>query len=194
MSARGRRFAAGQDALATRVGGAWFHGLSDRRLALAQLDRGFASLAMDLAAAPPTIVAALAPTITAWQHFAETESTSTIAPWITAWEVFAIWRERLVWARMAARAAGVALTGPEPGLLPSTVFERGESGIGDSTDRAFVLGRNVIKIGLGAIAVLGVWKAIRSLRQDAAEMREQVHDAVYEEIHDDDEHEERHHE
>lgn len=189
MSARGRRFAAGQEALSTRVGGAWFHGLSDRRLALDQLDRGFSSLAADLATAPPTIVAALAPTINAWHAFAQTESTSTIAPWITAWDVFAIWRERLIWARMAARAGGVTLTGPDPALLPSTIFERGESGIGDSTDRAFVLGRNVIKFGLGAIAVLGIWKAVRSFRQDAAEMREQVHDAIYEEIHDDDEHE-----
>jgi hypothetical protein len=192
MSARGRRFVAGQDALATRVGGAWFHGLSDRRSALAQLDRGFASLAMDLASAPPTIVAALSPTISTWQRFEQTESTSTIAPWITAWDVFAIWRERLIWARMAARAAGVTLTGPEPPLLPSTVFERGESGMGDSVDRGFVLGRNVIKIGLGAIAVIGVWKAISNFRHDAAEMREQVHEAIADEIHDDDEHEEHH--
>jgi hypothetical protein len=173
VSTRGARFYAGQPL----VGSTWWHGASDRREALAQLRGDFDNLRADLSRADGSPVApALAPTIAAFDAFYQAEMESTLAPWITEWSVFEAWKERIAWARMAARAAGVQLMSPEPVSLPKTTWERGEDGTGDRADRAFVFGRNAVKIGLGLAAAFGIWKfgrrVWRVLEQEKAAIEE----------------------
>jgi hypothetical protein len=154
VSTRGVRFLSRQPV----IGADWYHGASDRREALAQLRGDFDHLRGELGSAPSAIATALAPTLEAFDAFYDAETESTLAPWITEWSVFEAWKERIAWARMAARAAGVALTSPEPANLPKTTWERGQDGTGTGTDRAFVFGRDVVKLGLGIAAVVAVWK------------------------------------
>lgn len=177
MTRRGRRF---RDGSATLIGGEWFHGAGDRRVALAQLIQEFDALAADLAGMPADsgIAAALAPTLDGFAAFAQSEARSTLAPWITEWSVYEIWYERLIWARLAARAAGVSLASPEPRPLPKTIFERGEDGTGSSTDRLVVFGRDAIKIGLGVVAALGIWRALRAVKAQMAEVANEVEEAL----------------
>lgn len=161
MSTRGVRFLSRQP----MIGSDWYHGTGDRRDALAQLRGDFDHLRADLASVAPTspIAVALAPTLDAFDEFYQAETTSTLAPWITEWSVFEAWKERIAWARMAARAAGIPLASPEPTNLPKTMWERGQDGSGTGADRAFVFGRDVIKLGLGVAAVIGIWKFGRKI-------------------------------
>ena len=201
MSTRGVRFLSRQPL----VGGNLYHDAVDRKEALAQLRGDFDRLHADLANAVPVtapIAVALAPTFDAFDDFYTAETTHTLAPWITEWSVFEAWKERVAWARMAARAAGVPLGSPEPTNLPKTMWERGQDGTGSGTDRAFVFGRDLFKLGLGVAAVIGIWKfgrkvwrvleaeskAIAELAEEAAEHEDE---AVRDREH---HHHERHHE
>lgn len=161
MSTRGLRFLAHQPL----VGSDWFHGAGDRRAALAQLRNDFDHIALDLSRVPTDapILRALTPTLDGFDAFYAAETASTLAPWITEWSVFEDWKERVAWVRMAARAAGVTLTGSEPTNLPKTLWERGQDGTGTGTDRAFVFGRDMLKIGLGVAAAIGIWKFGRKI-------------------------------
>jgi len=160
------------------VSGVLWHSAGDRKIALAQLRADFDALIGEVMSAPPMLQHALAPTIDAFNAFYQSETTSTLAPWITEWSVFEAWAERLGWARMAVRAAGVDLASPEPKMLPKTVWERGEDGTGSGGDRLLVFGRDTIKLGLGLAAVIGIWKALRHFRRELSAVEEEIDEEI----------------
>jgi hypothetical protein len=143
----------------TPVAGEWFHGFSDRSAALGQLGADFSALQGDLSlhAEDPAdlawVIAVAVPTLRDWQAFAAKQDGNTLSPWVTEWSVYESWWERLVRLRELARSRGIQLDSPEPVPLPKTVWQRGTTGSGSSTDALFGLLKVTI---FGVIALTGV--------------------------------------
>jgi len=139
--------------------GEWFHGLSDRQNAIAQLGADFSALQGDLAlhATSPADVAwtvsVVAPVMAAWQDFAQKQHASGLSPWVTEWSVYLTWQERLHLLRSLARSRGIELDSPDPVPLPLTVWERSRTGEGGGLDAWLGLFKVVL---LGAAATAGL--------------------------------------
>ena len=150
------------------VAGEWFHGLSDRQNAIAQLGADFSALQGDLAhsaTAPDDvawIVSVVQPTLHAWQDFAQKQAASGISPWVTEWSVYLTWQERLHLLRQLARSRGIVLESPDPVPLPLTVWERSRTGEGGGLDAWLGLFKVVL---LGAVAAAGLVGVIAIARE-----------------------------
>jgi hypothetical protein len=178
------------------VGQELFHGIADRKRAIAALSTGFRALANDLAVwqaanagAPDAsstaqwLAADVTPTLEEWRSFAEHEDKSWWTKIATSWETFEEWLTRLRQLRALARAHGVVLQSPEPTELPKTIWQKGAEGKGG--EATALLG--VLKIGaLGALTIMGIaglYAAIREIRPkqkpgDPAALREVIREEL----------------
>lgn len=162
---RGGRF--GRARVPVSVGGEIFHGISDKRDALELLRAGYGDLRADLAKGAPagtTAADSVLATLHAFDLFYERELDSAFIRWATEWATYQAWWQRLRSLREAARAAGVAITSPEPPPLPKTVWQRGAEGIGSRIDAALYLGRGAAFFTMTTMGVWGLFTALRSIR------------------------------
>jgi hypothetical protein len=114
-------------------------------------------------AAAQWLASDVTPTIEEFRDFVEHEK-SWWTKVATSWETYSGWRDRLKQLRSLARAHGIVLQSAEPGELPKTIWERGETGKGG--EAAALLG--VLKIGAAAMLTImgavGLFAVIRELR------------------------------
>ena len=165
--------AAGDDAIGSRhlvVAGEFLHGPGDRSAAIASITADLVALQADIehgARSPDDARWAMSdvvPALAAWQDFVAHERASALAPWVTDWSAFTQWQDRVLRLRELARARGIALSSADPVPLPMTVWERGGSGTGSSTDRYMALVKWAIYAALGIIGFASLYAALRSAR------------------------------
>lgn len=160
--------------------GDWYHDDADRAIAVAVVDAALAALRRDAetAATAPGAPASraqwwsaeVAPVLADWAAFREHEA-SWAARTATDWSTYEAWLTLARQLRSSARAQGIALTSPEPGHLPSTVFERGAQGRGGQAEVAWTIGRVLLYTALGVAGVAGIYTAWRDLREPREEPR-----------------------
>lgn len=159
-----------------RVGAELFHSGSDRLHAIQRLSTDFLNFQNDLAAGLATrspdlktsdetwVTADIRPTLVEWQAFAARESGSWLARLTTSWAVFKEWLDRLRQLRALTRAHGLTLASAEPLDLPQTIWERGTTGGGTSSDTLFGFLWVCVYAAVGITGFTALYAALRDLR------------------------------
>ncbi len=160
------------------IGGEFYHSDNDREQALAMLDREIGRLRAEVEPRASAVAAPIAltrwwqidvlPILSEWAGFREHQA-SWFHRLATEWAVYETWLGKIRSIRSGARALGIQLSEPEPGVLPRTVFERGASGSGTTLASAWTVGRVLLYTAVGIAGVLSlhtVWREFRSPQQE----------------------------
>jgi hypothetical protein len=159
-----------------QVGAELWHSTSDRMHVIQRLSTDFLNFQNDLAAGLATrtaeqkssdeiwVTADIKPTLAEWQAFAAREAGSWLARLTTSWAVFKQWLDRLRQLRALARAHGIALGSAEPLDLPTTIWERGTTGGGTSSDTLFGFLWVCVYAAVGITGFTALYAALRDLR------------------------------
>lgn len=169
QSPRGARFGAEAPRYGHRVGGQWFHGAGDRHDAIAAIDATATALERDLATIPPALAAwvdgSARPELGRWFAFRDVLTTSASALFATTWDTIDEWRHRVADLRDLVAVAGGTVTAPAVPELPQTLWERAESGGGDTFDRWLTIARGSAYTILAVVGIWGLFTALSSLRR-----------------------------
>lgn len=166
LFARGGRGVRGMRAPAN-VGGEFFHGPGDRKVALGILVDLAHGLEADIhqeKSKTDWITSVAQPTLNEFSGFAVHEWSVPLAAWVTEWSTYQAWYARLVSLRDAIIAQGITVTTPEPPALPTTIFQRAETGRGSSLDTVITAAKGVLYGSMAIIGLASMVHVVRSLK------------------------------
>lgn len=151
-----------------------FHGDEDKISAIIAMNQAFTSLRDQVKPGATQAGAAralsswwtdeLEPAVSQWEAFRVSQG-EWIARFAADWSAYQAWYARLLALRSEARMVGAPISGPSPGELPQTIFERGSSGTGTRAEALWTSGRVVLYTALGIAGIWGLYAVAKDAKK-----------------------------